>query len=204
MPLQNRVTPFGTIIADPAKGTLMGNRGRIHDAATRTLTTRRWTTRAWIICLCAFNDRPRRTLMGPGSYTELFFLDEATALAAGHRPCFECQRTRAREFHAAYCFGNGWTPGRVGPMDDRLHEERLSPRPSIDAAALPTLVDGTMVASGEAAFVWLAGRLHPWSMAGYGPAEPVVPHDLRLLTPPSTLAALKAGFAPDIHPSARR
>lgn len=112
MPYQNRVTPFGDIICDPHRGALTGNRGIIHDPATRSLhRTRRWSSKAWIYCLCDFRGR-KRDVMGangpngsPG-WTNLFFLDEATALAAGHRPCFYCQRERAKAFQKAWSTGN--------------------------------------------------------------------------------------------------
>src|SRR5205814_2777553 len=125
MPLQNRVTPFGEIVAVPARGTFMGNRGRLHDAQQR-LTRSRWHLKAWIICVLEFEGR-HRTVMAPNRYTELFFLDEATALAAGHRPCFECQRRRYNEFRAAWAAGNlhGPSPVTAGEIDERLHADRL-------------------------------------------------------------------------------
>src|SRR5262249_29382505 len=101
MPLQNRVTPFGEIVAITQRGIFTGNRGIIHDPRTRTLLGRRWTTKAWIICVCDYKGI-RRAVMGGGSWTELFFLDEATALAAGHRPCFLCRHRAAEEFRAAW------------------------------------------------------------------------------------------------------
>ena len=108
MPLQNRVTPSGDIIADPQRGLFTGNRGIIHDPATKTLLRRRWSTPAWLTCLCEFRGW-RRKVMGGRSWTELFFLDEATALAAGHRPCFYCRRADANAFRAAWEQGNGVT-----------------------------------------------------------------------------------------------
>src|SRR5262249_9143527 len=105
MPLQNRVTPFGDIVAIAQRGVFMGNRGIIHDPATRTLLTRRWATKAWITCVCEFRG-VRRKVMSRRSWTELFFLDEATAFAAGHRPCFYCRRADAEAFHAAWVAGN--------------------------------------------------------------------------------------------------
>lgn len=201
MPLQNRVTPFSEIIADPARGGFMGNRGILHDPATRTLTGRRWTTRAWITCLCAFNGR-RRTLMGPGTYTELFFLDEATALAAGHRPCFECRRADALAFRAAWASGGDEPLPRAAEMDAVLHRERVDggskrrhplPRP---AGALP---DGAFVADADAAFVIAGGEAFRWSPSGYHPGD--AGPDPVLLTPPSILAALDAGYRPALHPS---
>ena len=101
MPLQNRVTPFGDIVATPERGTFTGNRGIIHDPHTKTLLSKRWSSPAWLICLCDFRGR-RRDVMATRSWTELFFLDEATALAAGHRPCFYCRRMEANAFRAAW------------------------------------------------------------------------------------------------------
>src|SRR4051812_8832595 len=105
-PLQNRVTPFGDIVSTPQRGLFTGNRGIIHDPRTRTLLKRRWSTKAWITCVCEFPGR-RRDVMGTASWTELFFLDEPTALAAGHRPCFYCRRAEANGFRAAWQEGNG-------------------------------------------------------------------------------------------------
>ena len=105
----------------------MGNRGIIHDPATRRLLRRRWTSKAWIICLCAFKG-VRRRVMGGRSWTELFFLDEATALAAGHRPCFFCRREAAEAFRAAWAKGNGGAKPRAAEMDETLHRERLDAR----------------------------------------------------------------------------
>ena len=114
MPLQNRVDPFGQIFAVAARGLFTGNRGVIHDPETRTLLRRRWTTKAWLICACDFRGR-RRAVMGRNApsgaagWTELFFLDEVTALAAGHRPCFYCRRERATAFATCFAEGNGLT-----------------------------------------------------------------------------------------------
>src|SRR6478736_1105547 len=107
-PLQNRVTPFGDIVAIPQRGTFIGNRGIIHDPATKTLLGRRWTTKAWLVCVLHYKGR-RREVMKRRSWTELFFLDEAIALAAGHRPCFFCRRQSAEAFRAA------WATGRAAP-----------------------------------------------------------------------------------------
>jgi hypothetical protein len=100
-PLQNRVTPFGDIVAIPQRGMFTGNRGIIHDPATQTLLRKRWASKAWLICPCDYKDR-RRNVMAGRSWTELFFLDEAVALAAGHRPCFLCRREAAESFRAAW------------------------------------------------------------------------------------------------------
>ena len=109
MPLQNRVTPLGDIVATPHRGLFVGNRGSIHDPATRTLRGRRWTTPAWIVCVCEFRGRRRAVMATPG-WTELFFLDEATAFAAGHRPCFFCRRADATAFRAAWAAGMAAVP----------------------------------------------------------------------------------------------
>ena len=123
MPLQNRVTPLGDIIATPHRGMFTGNRGIIHDPRTKTLT-RRWASRAWLTCVCEFRGR-RRQVMGGRSWTELFFLDEATALSAGHRPCFFCRRDDAVRFRAAWEAGNGVTRFGASEIDTALHRERL-------------------------------------------------------------------------------
>jgi hypothetical protein len=192
-PLQNRVDPFGEFHAVAARGTFMGNRGgRLH-GPDRTLARRRWTSRRWIVCLCAFKGR-RREVWGAG-YTELFFLDEPTALAAGHRPCFECRREAAKAFLAVF-------PGalsHVDPMDTALHRERLDEggRKRLWRARLPTLPDGAFVVLGRRAHALRDGLLLPWSFGGYGPP---VAYDgnaeVEVVTPPSTVAALAAGYRP--------
>jgi len=204
MTLQNRVTPFGDIIATPHRGLFTGNRGIIHDPFTRTLLRRRWSGKAWLICLCAFKGR-RRRVMATRSWTELFFLDEATALAAGHRPCFYCRRIDAEAFAAAWAAGQGLAlPPRAPDLDAVLHRERLAGGEHrlhdlpADAASLP---DGTMVQAGGDSFLLVGGRVRPWSPAGYLPAE-AIPRHARLLTPPSTIGALHAGYRPVLHPSA--
>jgi len=125
MPLQNRVTPFGDIIATPARGMFTGNRGIIHDPATRTLLRRRWTTKSWIVCACEWKGI-RRDVMGGRSWTELFFLDEATALAAGHRPCFLCRREALPE-------GSGRTISRRLVLR-QSHDETIGPDDGCDLA----------------------------------------------------------------------
>lgn len=204
MPLQNRVTPFGEIVAIDQRGLFTGNRGIIHDPATRTLLPRRWTTRAWITCLCNFKGR-RRKVMATRSWTELFFLDEATALAAGHRPCFYCRRADALAFRAAWTQGNGGPPPRAPEIDAVLHRERLDghrrkrlhPLP----AALDTLPDGTLIAADTTAYLIVGGRLLRWNTHGYE-AVPEPPTSALLLTPPSTVRALAAGYRPIVHDSA--
>jgi hypothetical protein len=202
MPLQNRVTPSGDIIATPHRGLFTGNRGIIHDPATKTLT-RRWASQAWLTCVCEFRGR-RREVMGGRSWTELFFLDEATAFAAGHRPCFFCRRHDAVRFRAAWEQGNGVTEVRARDIDAVLHRERLSGgKKRLHAPTLPLeeLPDGAMVQEGTESFLIVQGRALLWSPSGYRNA-PNVHQAAMLLTPPSTLRALSAGYRPVLHPSA--
>lgn len=202
MPLQNRVTPFGEIVAIPQRGLFTGNRGIIHDPATKTLLKRRWAGRAWITCLCDYRGA-RRQVMARRSWTELFFLDEATALAAGHRPCFFCRREDAERFRAAWMRAKEVARPTARQIDEVLHGERLTDRRkrlhAIDTP-LRDLPDGAMIAVDQAAHVVVSGVAHAWTEAGYGP-----PADLDrgrvLLTPPSTLAVLRAGYRPVLHPS---
>jgi hypothetical protein len=164
----------------------MGNRGgRFHDEEKR-IGARRWATRQWIACVCVFKDR-RREVFGRG-YTELFFRDEPTALAAGHRPCFECRRAEALAFQSAF-------PGiarRAPEMDAVLHEERLGLRRT---ARLGDLPEGAMVLLG-APHLWAGDKLWPWSFGDYGPPAPRPEGPVVVLTPPSIVAALKAGYRP--------
>jgi hypothetical protein len=203
MPLQNRVTPTGDIIATSHRGMFTGNRGIIHDPATRTLT-RRWASKTWLTCVCEFKGR-RRAVMGGRSWTELFFLDEATAFAAGHRPCFFCRREDANRFRAAWEVGNGVANVLAGEIDAVLHRERLSagnqrlhPLP----APIEQLPKGAMVQEADESYLIVQGRALLWSPAGYR-AAPNPPQAAMLLTPPSTLRALGAGYRPVLHESAR-
>ena len=123
-PLQNRVTPFGDVVAIAQRGLFIGNRGIIHDPATKTLLGRRWTTKAWLVCVLDYKGR-HREVMGGRSWTELFFLDEAVALAAGHRPCFFCRRAAAEAFRTAWGKAKGGKAPLAPEMDAVLHEERL-------------------------------------------------------------------------------
>ncbi|UPK01742.1 hypothetical protein [Bradyrhizobium sp. 170] len=202
MPLQNRVTPTGDIIATPHRGLFTGNRGIIHDPATKTLLKKRWSSPAWITCVCEFRGW-RRKVMGGRSWTELFFLDEATAFAAGHRPCFFCRRDDANRFRAAWEKGNGVADIRAREMDSVLHGERLERRKKrLHPLPVPVerLPDGAMVQRGEESFLMVQGRALQWSMGGYQMVDGAI-EDAMLLTPPSTLRALGAGYRPVLHPS---
>jgi hypothetical protein len=201
MPLQNRVSPFGDIVAIPQRGIFTGNRGIIHDPATRTLLKKRWAAKAWLICLCEYRGR-RRAVMGSRSWTELFFLDEATALAAGHRPCFFCRRRAAEAFRAAWAKGGGGSVPLAAEMDAVLHAERLDHRRkqlhalSVRAEELP---DGAVVAAAGEAYTIARGRAFRWTARGYEIAAKI-PRPDGLLTPPSTLGAISAGYRPVLHP----
>jgi len=200
MPLQNRVDPFGNLFADAARGLLMGNRGgRLHDGH-RKLGWRRRTSKAWICCKLDFNNR-HRAVWGD-SYSELFFLDEVTALAAGHRPCFECRRQDAQGFAAL--FSGKTRRASAAEMDDALHAERLDGKAKrLHRCDIDALPDGAMIALAGEALAVRGQRLLPWTPSGYGRARPrprATPVDV--LTPPSILAVLAAGYRPLWHPSA--
>jgi len=202
MTLQNRVTPLGEILAIPARGLFTGNRGIIHDPATRTLLAKRWTTKAWIVCLCDYKGW-RRTPMAGRSWTELFFLDEATALAAGHRPCFFCRREAAERFRAAWARGNGVALPKATAMDAVLHAERLNgkaKRTHLLPGPAGDLPQGAMLWADGDCCLKTDGGIYRWSPDGYRPMLASL-KDARLLTPPSTVRALAAGYRPVLHPS---
>lgn len=207
MTLQNRVDAFGNMVAVNARGTMMGNRGgRIHDPATKMLT-RRWASKHWICCVCAFKGR-QRTVMGAG-YTELFFLDEVTALACGHRPCAECRRDDFVRFSKFWCVAvSGGVMPKADDMDAVLHRERgvsgAGPQP-LSSADLALLPDGAMIAIDDLAYAMRSGLALPWHFEGYQKALPLDTLDLDralLLTPPALVKVLKAGYQPRWHLSA--
>jgi hypothetical protein len=191
MPLQNRVTPMGDIVAAPERGLFTGNRGIIHNPQTRTLLKRRWASRAWLICVLRWRNN-RRSVMGTSSWTELFFLDEATGLAAGHRPCFFCRRMAAQAFKVCFPTDENAATPKAHDIDTALHAERLDGNRKrlhplmCRAAELP---DGAMVLQDGVPHLILGGAAHPWSFRGYG--MPVAPlHCAQLITPPSTVVVL--------------
>jgi hypothetical protein len=206
MPLQNRVDPLGNLFADPARGLLFGNRGGRFHRDDRTIGIRRWVSRAWICCRLEFKGR-HRNVWGRG-YTELFFLDEVTALAAGHRPCFECRRGDAKAFAAAFGHGHGTAAAPRAPEMDRvLHAERLDgrakrrhrrPIDDLPDGAFVTLVDAT-----DRIFAIRGAQLLQWTPTGYAQAR-LRPRDLvvDVLAPPAILGVLRAGYRPSWHPSA--
>lgn len=204
MPLQNRVTPSGEIVADPGRGLMMGNRGCLHGQG-RTLGVSRWRSQLWICCLLDFKG-VQRDPMPPGRWTALFFLDEATALAAGHRPCAYCRRSDYLAFAEAWRAARH-LPRRPGAveMDKILHGERTdrSRRKLSYLAPAAELPDGVMIRAGGEPGLLVGGRVRPWSFDGYGAPDPAGPADrVEVLTPPSIVAAITAGYRPLVHPSA--
>jgi hypothetical protein len=193
MALQNRVTPFGELVAHPARGLVYGNRGCLHDEEARV--RRRFAGKRWIACRLEFRGWRRGPLMQPGRFTELFFLDDATALAAGHRPCALCRRDDYRRLEAVF--------GRVGvdAIDARLHAERLGPRPRRPAGELP---DGAFVVRQGEPWLVRGGVLRRWTPAGYADAAPAT-GVLEVITPPSLVELLRLGWSPLVpflHPTA--
>ncbi|WP_290845974.1 hypothetical protein [Henriciella sp.] len=204
MPLPNRVDPYAAIHAVSARGTFMGNRGGCFHTEDRTLKRTHWKSRQWIICLLEFKGR-KRQLMAPGQYTELFFLDEATALAAGHRPCFECRRDDARAFkNALVQAGEVDKAARVSDIDRLIAgemQDRLRSKASAQQVEAYTLPDGAMFDWQNQAWLKLDGACLPWSFDGYGPASRLPEALVSMLTPRATLAALAAGYRPHTHRS---
>lgn len=212
MPLQNRVDPFGDIHAVPDRGMFTGNRGIIHDPAKKTLLTKRWSSKAWIICECEFQGR-RREVMGAHNnprggvgWTELFFLDEVTALAAGHRPCFYCRRAAATDFVTRFGEARDIADPKAPELDSRLHAERLTGQDlDMSLREFVGLPDGAMVFQGEHAFAKRNGTLRLWTFSGWGDRAWDFRHlsmyGVRHLTPQTTRAVLRAGYQPIWHPS---
>jgi hypothetical protein len=201
MPLQNRVTPFGEIVALEGRGLLMGNRGVLHDDSKRIVHYAK--LRRWIACRLEFKGI-HRVVMTPHRYTELFFLDEATAFAAGHRPCAECRREDYRRFCAVWarCFGEA---SGADAIDLRLHGDRLV-KPRVKrtyAADVADLPDGAFIADDGTAWLVRGNELLAWSQQGYKARRKRPAHrDVEVLTPRSTVAVLSAGYRAEIHPSA--
>ena len=206
MPLRNRVTPLGELIATPERGLVYGNRGCLHN--DRGEVHRRFVTRRWIACRLEFRGRRRPRLMAPGRYTELFFLDEATALAAGHRPCAECRRSDYNRFTDLWA---ALHPRQTGAdaIDAQLHTERVAAGTGerlLHAVPYSELPDGAFVLEGGRPHLVLGRQLLTWSPAGYTeryrrPAN----RDAAAVTPPSLIAILRTGWTselPLLHPSA--
>lgn len=201
MPLQNRVSPFGELFASDARGIFMGNRGGRFHRGDRTLGTRRWASKQWICCVLDFKNRQRR--VWGNSYTELFFLDEVTALAAGHRPCFECRRADANAFAEGWGRTTGQKPS-APQMDDVLHMQRLDGRNKrLLRMQLFDLPNGAMIARDGEAYAVKGDALLRWSPSGY--EQRVLRRSAEtvdVLTPLATVNVLTAGYQPHWHPTA--
>jgi hypothetical protein len=206
VPLQNRVTPLGELIADPGRGLVYGNRGCLHDDRGRI--RRPYAVKRWIACRLAFRGWHREPLMQPGRFTELFFLDEATAFAAGHRPCALCRREDYvrfleiwRDLHRG--------PSNADAMDERLHEERLDPRTRGQRhheAPIDGLPDGVFVLRSGGPWLVLGGSLLRWTNGGYGErAARPTGEAATVVTPPTLVEVLRAErdpVVPFLHPTA--
>jgi len=206
MPLMNRVDPFGALFADRARGLFFGNRGGRFHRDDRTLGLRRWVSRTWICCRLEFKGR-HRDVWGRG-YTELFFLDEPTALAAGHRPCFECRRADARAFATAFAAGRGeGVIPRAAEIDRILHGQRLDGRAKrrhrLPVDGLPDATFLTFADAPAGVFAVRGRSLLRWTPNGYTTSRARLRGVMaEVLTPPGVLAALSAGYRPRWHPSA--
>jgi hypothetical protein len=206
MTLPNRVTPLGELVADPARGLVYGNRGCLHDADGRI--RRSYATRRWIACRLEFKGWKRTRLLQPGRFTELFFLDEATAFAAGHRPCALCRREDYDRFREIWC-GLHEGPRGADDIDAVLHDERLAPgnrERRLHEMSVAELPDGAFVLHEEKPYLVLGERLLRWTPAGYrDPVPRPTGGRARTITPPSLVGVLQAGWSglvPFLHPSA--
>ena len=206
MPLRNRVNPYGDIVADPSKAAmLMGNRGILHNDQREVV--RSWRTTAWLTCDPHFKHVDRKPLFQPHRYSELFFLDEATAFAAGHRPCSYCQRVRLEQFKRAWesAFPQAGALVSAPVIDDMLHRHRIgkSSTKVTFASTIGALPDGTFIEADGRPYLLHDGRRLPWSFAGYGAAEPAKDDSqVTVLTPRCIVEVFKVGFAPHVHESA--
>ena len=207
MPRQNRVDPWGQLNAVTAKGALLGNRGILHNDQEQIIT--QWRSKAWLTCQIQFMER-KSTVFEPNSYSQLFFVDEATAFAAGHRPCAECRRERFNEFKAAWIEANreliqGENP-TIADIDKVIHAERVTEekRKRTFVAQLGSLPAGAMIdVDGTPLLVW-RGKLLPWSFDGYGKSQASLPSStsVQVLTPASVVRVFASGFTPQVHLSA--
>jgi len=200
-PLQNRVTPTGEICAHSARGTLMGNRGILHDDRQQ-LGVARWKHQAWVTCTLAFKER-RRSLMASGNYTELFFTDEAVALAAGHRPCGECRHADYARFREAFERAHLELPHpvRAADMDRMMHKARVVSRSREQVtyeAKLLELPEGVFFRAEPdgAPLVCWQGRVWAWAFEGYAAGPETLPDRVEVLTPEPTVKTIAAGYVP--------
>jgi hypothetical protein len=203
MPRQNRITPFGEIVANPARGTLMGNRGCLHNEHGQ-LGAARWRHQAWVSCVLEFRGW-HREIMTPNRYTELFFTDDAVALAAGHRPCGTCRRADYQRFREA--FGRAH-PGLEAPaspqaMNRTLHADRVNSRTRQQVtytARLSTLPDGVFfcLPDTDTALVKRAGEVFAWSFTGYRSVPAPENQTVTVLTPKTIVETIRSGYTPTV------
>lgn len=207
MPLQNRVDPWGQFQAVSAHGALMGNRGILHNEKKEIVS--QWEHSRWVTCTLKFPG-VQRILFSPRNYSELFFLDEATAFSAGHRPCAQCRREKFNEFKSAWLAANlEFLPKprpRIEEVDEKIHADRATKSGGKVTYQAPvgSLPDGAIVEVDRIALLVWRGALLPWSFDGYGPIKDALPPQtvVRVLTPASVVRAFASGFTPEVHPSA--
>lgn len=205
MPLQNRVDPWGNLVAVSARGEFLGNRGILHNGNKNIIKP--WAHKNWVTCELSFKGI-KRELFGPNSYSELFFLDEATALAAGHRPCAHCRRQRYNEFKRLWGIANGLpdsTAVSSPEIDKQLHLERASRNRTkiLFSTIFSEVPDGTLIALATEAYLVWGGCLHKWSHHGYDTTWPLPPEDkvVQVITPQTIVQMFKVGFKPLVHAS---
>ncbi len=208
MPYQNKVDPWGNIQAVSSRGMFLGNRGVLHNEHQEIVTTHR--IKGWVTCILQFKDR-HREIMTPKRYTELFFLDEATAFSAGHRPCAECRRKRFNEFKSAWFQGNESLLKNeklsAPNMDKAIHEERIFKKEKVTFnAKLSSLPTGTIIQIRSAAFLLWNHNLYHWSYSGYTEAKIAYSwnEEVIVLTPKSYVKTFSNGFVPEVHESIKR
>ncbi len=203
MPLQNRVDPWGNILATSARGTLLGNRGILHNGKKQIIKT--YQHQSWVACKLKFKGRKRK-LMSPRNYTELFFLDEATAFAAGHRPCCECRRERYIEFKDFWVRANlkkQVDNVKVSVINKIMHKDRISKRVKTTYKAnINELPDSTIFSNKNSAYMIFKNKIYLWSFEGYCLQSRInLPDEVDVLTPKSIVNAFDLGFKPGIHES---
>lgn len=203
MPLQNRIDPWGNIIATTARGTLLGNRGILHNGKKQIVKT--YQHQSWVTCRLKFKNIKRK-LMTPNNYTELFFLDEATAFSAGHRPCCECRRERYLEFKDYWVKANlnkQTNDVKISIINKLMHKDRINKGVKITHRAnLKELPDGTIFSYKSSAYLIFKPNIYLWSFEGYSFSKSVkVPAEVDVLTPKSIVNIFRLGFKPEIHKS---
>lgn len=207
MPLRNRVDPWGHLHAANARGSLMGNRGKIHNEQRQIVHD--WQRLPWVTCALEFKGR-KREVFAPNAYSELFFLDEATAFAAGHRPCASCRRGRYDEFKANWLAANGarfsLTNTSIDEIDKLLHAERVNVsgvKVTFESRLRDLPLGALVEINGESFLVWRQGLMR-WSFSGYSALRPQPPSStlVRVLTPESIIRTFAGGYCPAVHESA--